>query len=71
MRASLYTFTSFFSLFLMMVFMTYSAYLIIPMLAGMFTGHFFGQCSCRRSGRWECRDQQTGRVVPKDADGAI
>lgn len=40
-RAAIHTLTSFYSLFLMMIFMTYNGYLIAGMMLGMFTGHLF------------------------------
>ncbi len=40
-RSSLFAFSNFYSLFLMMVFMTYNAYLCIALVLGAGTGHFW------------------------------
>lgn len=40
-RSSLFAFSNFYSLFLMMIFMTYNAYLCIALVMGAGTGHFW------------------------------
>jgi solute carrier family 31 (copper transporter), member 1 len=40
-RSSLFAFSNFYSLFLMMIFMTYNAYLCIALVLGAGTGHFW------------------------------
>lgn len=40
-RSSLFAFSNFYSLFLMMIFMTYNAYLCIALVFGAGTGHFW------------------------------
>jgi copper transporter 1 len=40
-RSALFAFSNFYSLFLMMVFMTYNAYLCIALVAGAGSGHFW------------------------------
>ena len=40
-RSALFAFSNFYSLFLMMVFMTYNAYLCIALVMGAGTGHFW------------------------------
>lgn len=40
-RSALFAFSNFYSLFLMMIFMTYNAYLCIALVMGAGTGHFW------------------------------
>ena len=40
-RSALFAFSNFYSLFLMMIFMTYNAYLCIALVLGAGTGHFW------------------------------
>ena len=40
-RSALFAFSNFYSLFLMMIFMTYNAYLCISLVLGAGTGHFW------------------------------